>query len=78
MTIKLSLAEKCYIVALFGDIPMTRREAVFSVSSFPAQAGPLVMAEGYAFVANLDNGRIAVKPPVRRRRSRAVLALFDP
>lgn len=68
MTIKLNFWEKCYLVALFGDIPMYKREELFSVSSFPAQAGPLVMREGYRFVAHLDNGRIAVKHPVKRRR----------
>lgn len=63
MPIKLSLPEKCYLVALFGDISEENRERLFSISSFPPQAGPLVMREGYRFIGTLDNGRIAVHKP---------------
>lgn len=58
MPIDLNLAEKCHLVALFGDIPMEARERVFSVSSLPALARPLV--EQW-FVGYLDNGRIVLK-----------------
>lgn len=58
MPITLSLKEKCYLVALFGDIPMKRREALFRYGTFPAQAGPYVMQAGYDFVGVLNNGRL--------------------
>jgi hypothetical protein len=63
MPIKLNMIEKCYLVALFGDIPMVKRERLFSISSFPPQAGPLVMQEGYDFIGHLNDGRIAVRKP---------------
>lgn len=64
MPIKLSQEEKRYLIALFGDdMPMWKRERLFSVSSFPAQAGPLVMAEGYKFLATINGGRIAARKP---------------
>jgi hypothetical protein len=72
MPIKLSLPEKCYLVALFGDISMEARERVFSISSMPAQAGPLVMQEGWNFIGHLDNGRIAVKKRGRNRSYRVL------
>ena len=65
--IQLTLEEKYYLVALFGDITMANRERLFSISSFPPQAGPLVMKEGYNFLSHLNNGRIVVSP--RKRRS---------
>ena len=57
-TIKLSLEEKAYLVALYGDIPMRRREAMFRFGTFPAQAGPLVMQGGYDFRGELNDGRL--------------------
>lgn len=56
--IKLTLKEKCYLVALFGDIPMERREKMFQYGSFPAQAGPYVMQAGYDFRGELNDGRL--------------------
>lgn len=67
MPIKLSLKEKCYIIALFGDIPESARGRLFMVSSFPPQAGPLVMQAGYDFVAGLKNRRIIERPRGRTR-----------
>lgn len=61
MTVKLSLKEKCYLVALFGDIPLEKRKRMFSVSSLPAQAGPAVIAEGYRFLGYLNNGDLLVQ-----------------
>lgn len=69
--IKLTLSEKCYLVALFGDIPEHRREGLFSVSSLPPQTGPAVFYEGYRYVAQIK--RAPVKHTVRRRRLRRKL-----
>lgn len=63
MPIRLNLKEKCYLVALFGDVSESNRERLFSVSSFPAQAGPLVMQEGYRYIGRLNDGRMVVKKP---------------
>jgi hypothetical protein len=63
MPTKLNLWEKCYLIALYGDVPMVQRERLFSVSSYPPQAGPLVFADGREFIGHLDNGRIAVRKP---------------
>jgi hypothetical protein len=49
MAIKLTLREKNYLVALYGDISWEARERLFSFSSFPAQCGPYVMQHGYRF-----------------------------
>jgi hypothetical protein len=56
--ISLTLKEKCYLIALFGDIPAASRERLFRWGSFPPQAGPLVMQAGYDLVGELNNGRI--------------------
>ena len=61
MPITLTLKEKCYLVALFGDMPMARREELFQHSSLPAQAGPAVMQAGYDFVGELNSGRVLVR-----------------
>lgn len=61
--IRLNLWEKCYLVALFGDVPIKQRLRLFSVSTFPPQAGPLVMAEGHRFIGELNDGRLLVKKP---------------
>ena len=74
MTIKLDLWEKCYLVALFGDVPDPVR--LFSVSKFPPQAGAAVMAEGFAFIKRQqritadenDNPTDNVRYPVFPRR----------
>jgi hypothetical protein len=66
MTIKLTLREKLYLVALGGDVPESRRLELFSMSRLPVQAGPAVMAEGKNFV-----GRIAgVARPTKKQRRR--------
>ncbi len=58
MPISLTLKEKCYLVALYGDIPAKARERMFRFGSFPAQAGPLVMQDGYDLCGELDSGRV--------------------
>lgn len=63
MTIKLNLQEKCYLVALFGDVSERQRERLFGVSAFPAQAGPVVMAEGFRFIGTLNDGREVFRKP---------------
>lgn len=74
MPIKLSLREKCYIIALFGDIPEHRRKELLAISSMPAQAGPAIMIAGKEFVQIHPLSK--VKLPIRRRRTRAMMALF--
>ena len=69
MPIQLSLKEKCYLVALFGDVPMTKRERLFRYGSFPPQAGPLVMQAGYDMVGQLNDERI-----LARRRQHPALS----
>ncbi len=70
MPIALNLKEKCYLVALFGDIPEHRQTGLFAVSSLPAQAGPAVIAAGYDFVDRLK-GKSSDLKRIRRRRVRA-------
>ena len=65
MTIKLNLTEKCYLVALFGDVPRHRQVDLFKIGKLPVQAGPAVFAAGYDF---RDGLRDAVPTPRRRRR----------
>ena len=48
--ITLNLKEKCYLIALFGDVSPAKAKYLFSIGSLPAQAGPLVIQEGYRFV----------------------------
>lgn len=71
MPINLNLAEKCYLVALFGAIPESRRRPLFEVSRFPPQAGPEVMRAGYEFRDSLDGTSIVLR---RRRRHRMAIA----
>lgn len=56
--ITLNLKEKCYLVALFGDIPEHRRAKLYAISSLPAQVGPLVIAEGFNFVEQQREKRL--------------------
>jgi len=74
MPIKLNFAEKCYLVALFGDMTPVVRERLFSTSSFPAQAGPQVMQEGYRFISAHDNGKLTVIP--RKGRARGIASPY--
>lgn len=62
-TIQLSLKEKCYIAALFGDISEPNRERLFRFGSFPVQAGPLVMSAGYDYCGQLSDGRLLCRKP---------------
>lgn len=67
MTVKLTGAEKRFLVAVFGDIPMKRREALFQDSRCPAQCGPAVIQAGYELKAFFrDNPTAKVVPPGRR------------
>jgi hypothetical protein len=50
--IKLSLREMLYLVALYGDIPEPRREALFRMGQFPAQL-PAILADGRAYVQQI-------------------------
>ena len=65
MPIKLNKAEKCYLVALFGDIPDAARARLFAIGQCPVQIGPLVMQAGYEF----RDRQIKVLPRPRRRRT---------
>jgi hypothetical protein len=44
--ITLTLEEKCYVIAVFGDLPLFKRRRLFGISKLPAQAGPGVMQAG--------------------------------
>lgn len=61
--IELSLKEKCYLVALFGDVSQGNQERLFRWGSFPAQAGPLVMQAGYDYCGELNDGRLLYRKP---------------
>lgn len=61
--ISLNLKEKCYLVALFGDVPPEARERLFRHGSLPAQAGPGVLREGFEFVGRLNDERVLYRKP---------------
>jgi hypothetical protein len=63
---KLTLEEKCYLVAVFGDIRPYRQAALFEISRFPAQLAGAMLTEGRNFV-----DRIAGTAPRRLRRKSA-------
>lgn len=67
MPISLTLDEKKYLVALYGDIPYEARVRLFRIGTFPAQTGPYVMQGGYDFRAELDDGRVIYPKRPRRR-----------
>lgn len=58
MAISLTLNEKNYLVALYGDIPWEARKRLFSRSSCPVQCGPTVMQDGYQFIGHLRAGTV--------------------
>lgn len=72
MTIGLSLKEKCYLVAIGGDVPDHRRHALFSMGKLPAQLGHLVTAAGQSLVDRLANSAPPA-PPRRRARPKKQL-----
>lgn len=61
--ISLNLEEKCYLVALFGDVPEKQRARLFGVGQFPAQGGIAVMQAGHEFI-----GATRGVPVMRRPR----------
>ena len=69
MPIKLSLREKVYIVAMFGDVPAYHRARLAQLGSFPTQAGGAFMREAKRVVGYVE--RITgPKPPMRPRGRR--------
>lgn len=59
--VSLSLPEKLYLVALFGDIPDFQRARLWPMAKLPKNAGPLVIAEGRRFVSYI--ARVAARKP---------------
>lgn len=68
MPIKLNLSEKCYIVALLGDIPKAARGRLFKLGRCPVHAGPALITEAYRFVESLKGSGIEVLKRRRRKR----------
>lgn len=67
MAVKLTGPERRFLVAVFGDIPMRRREALFQGSQCPAQCGPAVIQAGYELKAFFrDHPTAEPVPPGRR------------
>ena len=53
MPIKLDLEEKCYIVAMLGDVPPAARDRLYSMGRFPTKAGkamPALLGAGYRYL----------------------------
>lgn len=70
--LKFTLKEMCYLVAVFGDIPLHQRKRLFGLSSCPVHAGYAVVQAGHDLVRQLNISQI--EPPVRRRRRRSYVS----
>ena len=67
---RFTLAEKCWLVAVYGDLPPRRRIGLFNVSRFPVKIAGIVMEDGRDFVKRVAqlNPLFTDQPPRKRRR----------